>query len=348
MGIFLETVKKIVIKALITLEKKLIIPCKIQYFAIDSAIVEEVIYDKNTHGFTSCVLFCHYNKHGLILEQVKELCLFFQSQRIDVIFVTTKVSSEARLWLEKNLSTLIIRKNFGRDFGAWKDSISFLKKRALFSNCSQLYLINDSILLLENNLRNGHFQAEFVDDNNSDMIGLTESWQKAYHLQSYCLKFNQKVTQSECFSNYWDNYYLINSRRFSIENGEIGLTQMVLKNGYKLKSLYPLSDILKTENLERFLSIVEDLPLPEFSETRERLFDELFLLDFNDINPSHRLWPLIVLAGCPVLKRDLIEKNPDGLLSMKYFMYFMEKFIDNDQTKELLQSSLLHIKYQSL
>jgi hypothetical protein len=342
----LRKIKKGIQEALLLFERLIIIPFKIKFISIKCATLEEVIYETNTHGFTSCVLFCHYNKHGLILQQVKELCLFFQSQGIDVIFLTTKVSDESREWVEKNLSGLLVRKNFGRDFGAWKDGIAFLNNKSLFSECSQLYLINDSLLLLGHNLTNSQFQSKFIYDTDTDVIGLTESWQQAYHLQSYFLKFNKGVIHSEIFCDYWLSYPLINSRLFSIENGEIGLSQIMLKNGYNLKAIYPILELLKKDNIELFFSIFDVLSIPMLSDLKKNLLDEFFEINFTDMNTSHRLWPLLLVIGCPVLKRDLIEKNPENLISMQYFMYLVEKYITNLKEKEVFLQSISHIKYQ--
>jgi len=279
----------------------------------------------------------------LILDQVKELCLFFQLQGIDVIFLTTKLSDESKEWVEKNLSALIIRRNIGRDFGAWKDGIAFLNKQSLFSYCSQLYLINDSVVLLGHNLKSTRFQSQFIDDTKTDMIGLTESWQIAYHLQSYFLKFNKTVLQSELFLKYWHDYPIINSRLFSIEKGEIGLSQLLLNNGYQLKSVYPIMELVAKENIESFFISLSGIPNQCLIELIPQLFNEFFQVNFHEMNPSHRLWPLLLVAGCPVLKRDLIQKNPDNLLSMHYCMCIFTKCMSNSKAKEIFLQSLSHL-----
>lgn len=345
MRITIGRIKKVIKYCSTTLERQILIPLKIKFSSTESAIIREFVYDGSSHGFNSCVLFCHYNKHGLILDQVKELCLFFQLQGIDVIFLTTKLSDESKHWVEKHLSALIIRRNIGRDFGAWKDGIAFLNKQSLFSSCSQLYLINDSVVLLGDNLKSTNFQSQFIDDTKSDVIGLTESWQIAYHLQSYFLKFNKTVLESKLFLKYWHDYPMINSRLLSIEKGEIGLSQLLLNSGYQLKSLYPIMDLVAKENIESFLSIISlsGIPNQDLIKLIPQLFNELFQINFHDMNPSHRLWPLLLLAGCPVLKRDLIQKNPENLISVNYCMCIFTKCMNNSKAKEIFLQSLSHL-----
>jgi hypothetical protein len=343
MWTILIKLKKAISFCLSILEKYIVIPLKIKFSSTESGIIEESIYHGNTHGFDSCVLFCHYNKHGLILDQIKEICLFFQVRGIDVIFLTTKVSDQSKDWLQKHLSALIIRRNIGRDFGAWKDGIAFLEKQSLFAYCSQLYLINDSVILLPDSLNNTWFQSRFIDDTDTDIIGLTESWQQAYHLQSYFLKFNKNVLESQLFLKYWHDYPMINSRLFSIQKGEIGLSQLMLKSGYKLKAVYPILDLLAKEKIESFLSIMRFSGL----ENCNLLQNEFFQAKFHHMNPSHRLWPLLLFAGCPVLKKDLIEKNSENLLSVRYCMHIFEHYIINPKAKEIFLQSLAHLKTNS-
>jgi len=342
---FIE-IKKFVKNCFLVFERIFIISFKVNFLSIKTATLKETIYEKNTHGFKSCVLFCHYNKYGLILEQVREVCIFFQLLGIDVIFLTTKVSDESRNWLGKNVSVVITRKNLGRDFGAWKDGISFLQNRNLFANCSELYLINDSAIFIPNNLNNERFKNEFINDIDTDAIGLTESWQQAYHLQSYFLKFNKRLIHSKTFYDYWTNYPLINSRLFSIENGEIGISQTLLHNGYNLKALYSVSELLRKESINKFLSVFDALTVPNLDRIKDSVFNEFFAIDFTQMNPSHRLWALLLSNDCPVLKKDMVERNPENLVSIRYFMYLIESYIDDKQVKGVILDALCHIKLQ--
>lgn len=341
----LDRIKKFLRICFQTFQRKVEIPCKIKFLSVHTAIREENIYEENVRGFKSCLLFCHYNKYGIVLPQVRQICLFFQSLGIDVVFLTTKVSDDSRDWLKSSVSALLIRKNIGRDFGAWKDGISFLKRKSFFEECSELYLINDSLLIIGDYLEDVEFQDKFINDRKTDVIGLTESWQKAYHLQSYFLKFNRNVLCSKIFSSYWSNFPLINSRLFSIENGEIGISQMLLKNGYSLKPLYPISELLKKDVIEKFLSILNISSTLTMRGAKQGIFNEFFNVDFNDMNPSHRLWPLLLINKCPILKKDLIEKNPEGLISMKHFILIYNLICNNTKNYNLLLESLKHLNY---
>jgi hypothetical protein len=326
-------------------ERKIGIPVKLALAnSTISAIRDAEIYPANSQGFKSCLLFCHYNRHGLVLQQIRDLCLFFKSQNIDVVFITTKVDCNARDWIEKNLPALLIRKNLGRDFGAWKDGIAFLRERNLFEGCNSLYMVNDSLLVVSSDLAQTALVDKFIKRQDVDVIGLTESWQQSYHLQSYCLKFNQSILQSRFFEDYWSNYPLINSRVFSIEGGEILLSQRILAEGFSVDAVYSNASLVSSENLLRLSLLVNALKLPRVDKLEERLFDEIFRDDFTKINPSHRLWLPLLAAECPIFKRDLIEKNPEKLVSMQYFQALCNLVIDKSAERTLAES-LAHLKY---
>ena len=171
----LSKLRKLITKYSLIYERRILVPYKIKFSLLETAIVSIDKYESNSHGYKSCVLFCHYNKYGLIIQQVRELCQFFQSSGIDVVFLTTMVLGESRTWLEENVSCLIVRKNIGRDFGAWKDGIRYLKTNSLYDNCSQLYLVNDSLVVMPENLKSEKIKRDFIDDIETDMIGLSVS-----------------------------------------------------------------------------------------------------------------------------------------------------------------------------
>jgi hypothetical protein len=328
-------------------ERGVAIPFKINFSAsVDSAIREAVVYRENSYGFKSCLLFCHYNPHGLVLQQVRDLCLFFKSHHIDVVFITTKVDASARAWIKENLSALLIRENLGRDFGAWKDGVSFLRNENLFESCDSIYLINDSFLIVSSDLSETPLVNKFIQRQDVDFLGITESWQQSYHLQSYCLKLNRPILQSKFFEHYWSNYLLINSRLYSIENGEILFSQSILSEGFSVDVVYPTSFLVSNDNLQKLSDLLESLNLPKsaLDELCNEIFDEIFKIDFTEINPSHRLWTLLLIAKCPIFKRDLIEKNPENLVSMRYFQALCSLVIDKTSIQKLDQS-LTHLKY---
>ena len=185
--------RKFVKLAIDHLYRSYVLPARVSLSFQKTAILSSELY-ASKETISRCVLLCHYNSNGLLLEQVKFIASFFQNQGIDVIVVTTKVNESAKNWIQSNLSGLIIRRNIGRDFGAWKDSIAWLRQIDVFNNLKELYLLNDSVIIISSSLGESRLQTDLIDNQKADLIGLTESWQGGYHLQSYfCQNYDNNL-----------------------------------------------------------------------------------------------------------------------------------------------------------
>jgi len=309
-----------------------------------SAILSYEIYKKK--DVNTCLLFCHYHKSGIIYPQIKKLCLFFQELGIDVLFLSPCLNSESKEWVSKNLFGLVIRKNIGRDFGAWKDGISFMQLNKLYDSCEELYLINDSVHCISANLNEVYFKENFIQDKRSDCIGITESFQIAYHLQSYCLKLNAKVIRSSEFQSFWGKFPLVNSRSYIIEQGEIRLSQILIKAGFSCKALYSFEFILSPDNLKGVFTMLNELPVYTNNsitckKITEYMLDEIYHTYITQVNPTHRYWLLLLNLKCPFIKRDLITSNPEALFSFKLWTHFVRYIVkDGEQEVKLILDCL--------
>ena len=60
----------------------------------------------------------------------------------------------------------------------------------------------------------------------------------SYHLQSSFLVFRNSVINSEAFQNFWSHQLIWDKKRDLVKSCEVGLSRILIQNGYKLKSLY--------------------------------------------------------------------------------------------------------------
>jgi len=307
-----------------------------------SAVVTQKIY--RSSGYTACLLFCHFHPNGIIYDHTKRLCLFFEKLGINVVFISCYLTSESEEWLAQNVSSLIVRKNIGRDFGAWKDGIAFLKENNLYDICSELYLINDSVFCITPYLDEVYFQKNFIQDKDTDFIGLTESFQISYHIQSYCLKFNNKIIKSLQFQDFWNEFPLINQKSYIIEKGEIKLSHVLINVGFTYKAIYGFEYLLSINNLANLFAILYELRLSSSivsKKIHERIIDELFFVELTQVNPTHHYWLLLLTAKCPFIKRELIISNPERLFSTKLLVPIIQHFLkDGEQEIQLIFDSL--------
>lgn len=160
---------------------------------------------------------------------------FFQLfEKLDykiVIIANSGLSSEFVERFKNKVVLIAERYNIGRDFGAYKEFICKLRRED--AQPKNLIICNDSIFanLKQDDTR---FTDFLVSNQNEDFVGAAEYMGvPGYHLQSYFLKFSQTVLNSTHFIKFWDEFLISDDRRLNIHNGEIKLSESILKGGFK-------------------------------------------------------------------------------------------------------------------
>lgn len=245
-------------------------------------------------------IYSHYNKAGLIDLYVIHALSALHDAEFRILFVSTSPveGSEYLARLMSFVSILAVRENIGYDFGSYKLGIQFIIDHG-YSPC-QLLLTNDSIF--------GPFfdlPKILTEAGEFDMLGLTESFEIAYHLQSYFVLYNRNVLNSSAFTAFWGSVDLLEGfgsdlKQKIIVRYEIGGSQHFLKHGFSLKAAFPQS-LLTTK-------IPSDLGKDKFSLTP--LSSLLHAIPGYPLNPTHFYWKELVSLGFPYIKRELLFLNP--------------------------------------
>lgn len=167
--------------------------------------------------------------------------------------------------LSEKCHVLIERKNFGRDFGAYKDGISYV--RTHYPEVERLVLINDSLFFFRKSL------DKLISDLTApyDFIGLTETQEFHYHVQSFMLSFGPAVIKHPTFQRFWDKYLPISTRYWAIHRGEVRLTRQLTKAGFRPHILFPAAHLfshLQRRPVRDVIESVRLLPIP----ARRRLY----------------------------------------------------------------------------
>jgi len=160
---------------------------------------------------------------------------------------------------------VLLRLNLGYDFGAWATTIAQLpdlKKACL------ICLANDSVY--------GPFKGfsamlDRVRTSDADIIGLTESYERTRHFQSYMIFARQKAILHPSFKRFWRNVRT-GGRAFVIQKYELKFLSKMESAGLRTLALYP---------------------------ARER-----------GTNPTLALWRELLFAGFPFIKVQLLRDNP--------------------------------------
>ena len=220
----------------------------------------------------------HYDGQGLLSASVRHYLSELAVNKFSVVFVSNSgsLSPDALQWLQSLCSAIIVRRNVGYDFGAWREAIEHLGLP--IAGTEMLVLANDSVY---GPIRPLSETFERIRLDKAPVWGLTESWQHGYHLQSYFLVFGTAVLQSQAWRQFWAQVRPAPSKHWLIRHYEVGLTQAMLQAGFACRAAWPY----------------------EMGEPATARSKQLF-------NPTAHHWRDLLSAGFPFIKRELLHRNP--------------------------------------
>jgi len=266
--------------------------------------------DPNKHSNLFAV-YVNFDCEGIIHEyvagQVRELAL----AGYRVVFITQ--SPKLRRGHERitpNCARFIHRRNISHDFGGYGFGLKLIK--TLAREPSAVVLMNDSCYGFFRPVKDLNRQ---VSDGNADLWGITESYEHAYHLQSYFLIISGHLFASPAFWKYWNRFHLHTDRDQVIRKGEIGLTQHVLASGFKVRSQVSYEELVEywlTVRCKNFGNSQNEI---DYVTNLEHLLGCRV-----PVNPTHYFWDILLEQfDAPLLKRDLIRRNPVAIPGIQKF-----------------------------
>jgi lipopolysaccharide biosynthesis protein len=231
-----------------------------------------------------------------------------------MVFVTNseQIQDGDKAFLKQHCSAILIRRNIGYDFGAWRDALDTLGLPR--AETRAIYLVNDSVY--------GPFcdlqpLLSAVDFDRADLWGATESWQHRYHLQSFFLVCGENAIRSKAWRRFWRSVRPIPCKDWVIRHCEIGFTGAMVAGGVRCAALFPCSVLLDAQELARLERIVDEdcrrlgqNPRLHAQAVQARRILKYARRKKNTLNPSVDLWRQLIQAGFPFLKRELLLKNP--------------------------------------
>ncbi len=252
-----------------------------------------------------CV-FVHFDRRGRVHDYVLYYLDALAKGGFKIVFVTNAPKLDpAGLEAVRAVAHLVLRRsNVGYDFGAYKDGISVIPD---LGKLDFLLLANDSVY--------GPFTSidrlmAKVDLDRAQFWGLTDSWESAYHLQSYFLLFGRKALAEPAFRRFWRGVRYVNSKSYVIRKYEVGLSRALMKAGLRGTALFSSREASRMVMDEVDAGGLVDPGVDRFSRKYLKRMHSV-VEDGTALNVSHFMWDrLIVKMGCPFLKRELLEKNP--------------------------------------
>lgn len=248
-----------------------------------------------------CV-FSHFDRRGHIWPHTRDYIDALIEEGFAVVFVSNSASlnSDSEAFAASRSAAIILRRNKGYDFGAYRDGLLHLGESVHGLKC--LIFANDSVYGPLIPLRSMLHRMDFSF---MDVWMATDSWQTRYHGQSYFMAFGPTALKHLAFMRFWSSVPNLIFKHSIIRRCEVGLTQHFLSAGLRVGAVW------------RYLDLVDRI------SSRDLKNDSLHLADASMIaliqssqknlpvlNPTHQLWLELLRDDFPFIKRELLRDNP--------------------------------------
>jgi lipopolysaccharide biosynthesis protein len=256
-------------------------------------------------------IFAHYDRDNLVDDYILYYLEGLKRVSSYMIFVSTSRISESEISrVETICDRVMLRDNVGYDFMSWQMGIKAIVSLADFD---ELVLCNDSVYGPIYPL-SSIFDAMTQKD--CDFWGMTDSYQIAYHLQSYFLVFKKNLALSRAFRDFWDSVSLQKSKDDVIRKYEVGMTQTFVSAGFRPCAFAPSpSSLLQVLEIKAILALRSPFKaVRRVVKTLRGGYQEQISL-----NPTFFLWKdLIVKRKMPFLKIGLLRDSGDRVNTRGY------------------------------
>jgi GT2 family glycosyltransferase len=199
---------------------------------------EEILIHQQTgeQKHDTVTLFSHFDAEDRIGSDVR-FYLESLSRFSDIVFVSTaeNLSEETLRSIEPLCMEIIVKRNIGYDFGAWKSGFDHLNER--LDHYQNLILCNDSVY-------GPMFDLKEIFDKmcSLDLWAMTDNYEIEYHLQSYFMVYSRKAFTHPTFRRFWENFKIYENKQALIEHNEIGFSQEMMQSGLKYDVYYSVHD----------------------------------------------------------------------------------------------------------
>ncbi len=257
-----------------------------------------------------CV-FVHWDGAGEVRPHVLHHVRSLAAAGMSVLFVTNAgfLRPDSMEALKLVCAGVLIRRNVGYDFGAWREGFEQLGLPR--ANTTLVAMANDSVY---GPLRSLNELFSLIDFDAADVWGCTDTWQSRYHLQSYLMAFSPRVVASPAWATFWAGVRPTWSKTWLVRLYEIGLTQSLLKAGFSCRAVWPYKTLIRDIDLDLLDDKKEDGPnlADPIIQARKRHVLRLreAVAGRTPLNPTSDLWRQLLLARFPFIKRELLRDNP--------------------------------------
>ena len=186
-------------------------------------------------------LFATHSPYGRLKPHVRHYleCLKRQGVAVILIVAVDETFTDADADVVGKVDGLFVRKAAGYDFAAWAH---VLRLHPELAEAKILYLLNDSVFGPTNDTAFTNL-SERIRDSNADFIGLTESFERGWHLQSYFLALKSAVLSSGIFRDFMEGIVCYHDKEQVITLYELRFAMIMKIAGFKCEAMFQKTDV---------------------------------------------------------------------------------------------------------
>jgi hypothetical protein len=262
-------------------------------------------------GAARIALYVHYSASGRISEMVRFQLEQLVALGFAIVFITMAARIPDNDWqaVRRICALAVQRRNFGLDFGAWRDLLPEVRRR--WPAPQEVMLANDSVL---GPIRPLAPLLTTMRAGGDGLFGLTESLQGGAHLQSYML-LARGAAVVEDLMGFIERLHISHSKWLLVQLGEVRLARWMQRRGHRVAALFGYDRVVRlavADSQERGRLIASHRRL----RALDGLSDVAAAQKLHDwpLNPTHHLWHVLATRfQSPFLKTELIRRNPGRL-----------------------------------
>jgi hypothetical protein len=185
-------------------------------------------------------IFATYSPNGQLKSHVQHYLASLIRHNISVILIMNTDNPAITLNREfvEPLNGAFIRRAEGYDFAAWAHVLRLYPK---LYETKILYLVNDSVIGPTNDSDFGELLERLRNDE-ADLIGLTDNFERGWHLQSYFLALKSRSLSSSPFQKFVNEIVSYQDKVDVINEFEVQLSPTLRSAGLDCKALFPAPD----------------------------------------------------------------------------------------------------------
>ncbi len=251
-----------------------------------------------------CV-FAHFDRKGEVHDYVLHHLRALRRAGFNILFVSSapSLSPTGIEELSRLAHRIVRRTDNGGHIGAYKDGIASIGDLGAV----------DLLLLTNDSLYGPLFPLAPVLERISMLHGqfwsLTDSWDRAYHLDADFILFGPRAISSPAFRAFWPAVRYVNSKNYMFRRYEVGLSQALIRDGLRGGALCNYRDLSRLViNAVRSGALNEDVP----EDGRKEHLSDIFKLvqKGKPFNISAYMWDYLITGmGYPFIKGDLLQRR---------------------------------------